>query len=315
MVTIRIENQEEWDKLPKGFKFPVVIEIGGKGYIKVDRIIKNATVVACNSAKVRVCGFTKLEARGSATVWAQDWAKVEARHHATVEVDDSATVSAYDGARVIARYRAKVRATDYTRVEAYFSATVEAYGQSTVEAYDRATVVARMNAVVRVCSENCSVSLYDSSVGYAQMQTTNLTVHSRNAAHIHRAGVTYTKELFLLMYRELIQPDGRILLYKLVRLDRTDFLTGKIAYHGVVECHDWDPDPHREYGGGLHLSPSPEQTEGYQDYTYGELLTCLVHPDDFVVHPSCINKVRCRRVEVVEHPVLLHGKSSRRKTK
>ena len=93
--------------------------------------------------------------------------------------------------------------------------------------------------------------------------------------------------------------DGSIVLYKSVNPETMkDFHTGTIEYSlgAAVDCPDWDPDPSRECGGGLHLSPT---ALGAYQFNTGKLLKCLVDPADIVVFAGSIDKVRCRRVRPV----------------
>lgn len=61
-------------------------------------------------------------------------------------------------------------------------------------------------------------------------------------------------------------------------------------------CPDWDEDPARQCGGGLHLSPSPSLALSYNT---GKVLECEVDPDDVVIYGADITKVRCRKVTVI----------------
>ncbi len=91
-----------------------------------------------------------------------------------------------------------------------------------------------------------------------------------------------------------------ITLYKSVDPETNcDFYTQKIEYiiGKEIECPDWDDNCLRQCGGGLHLSPNPEQA---LEYNQGKLLVCHVHIDDFVVFPFDISKVRCKKVKVIE---------------
>jgi len=97
-----------------------------------------------------------------------------------------------------------------------------------------------------------------------------------------------------------------LVLYKSVRPDTLcDFRTGKIKYAigADLECPDWDPDPERECGGGLHLSYTAAKT---QDFNKGKILKCLVDPSDIVVYSGSIEKVRCRKVRPIAI-VDIHG--------
>ena len=96
------------------------------------------------------------------------------------------------------------------------------------------------------------------------------------------------------------EPTGLVVLYKTVdKKTRCDFYTGKIHYKvgTKVLCPDFDPDPLRQCGGGLHLSPTPQLALSYNN---GQVLRCLVHVDDIAIYGPDITKVRCREVLVVE---------------
>ena len=90
--------------------------------------------------------------------------------------------------------------------------------------------------------------------------------------------------------------DGVVTLYKVTRENGTDHRTGTLKYEGIVTCPAGDPNPNRKCGGGLHLSPTPQQALSYNT---GPVLECRVLPEDIVVYPSDITKVRCRKVEVI----------------
>ena len=90
---------------------------------------------------------------------------------------------------------------------------------------------------------------------------------------------------------------GTVILYKSVNPENgCDYRTGKIKYEGIVKCPDFDPNPERECGGGLHLSPTPGTALSYHQ---GQLLKCRVKKKDIVVNKHNITKVRCREVEVL----------------
>ena len=133
---------------------------------------------------------------------------------------------------------------------------------------------------VAICLEQCTVKEKD--------DTAQVIVCPR---------VLYDKETFLDIYRDQVEGD-HVTLYKSVDPDTLcDFYTGKIKYEGTVTCSDFDPDNDRECGGGLHLSPSPDLA---LSYNRGKVLRCKVHKDDFVVYPHNIDKVRCKKVVVLE---------------
>jgi hypothetical protein len=205
---------------------------------------------------------------------------VKAYGNSTVKAYGNSTVEAYDNSMVKAWDNSTVKAWDNSTVEAYDNSMVKAYDNSTVKAYGYSTVVGHHASVI-ICM------LHDNPDA--------ITVHD-DAREIITKQWLHTVESFIDCYMQNVQNDGRILLYKSVKEDLTDFFSGRIKYEGIVRCPDWDPNPNRECGGGLHLSPTPELALWHNE---GKILQCLVRPDDFVVYPTNIKKVRCREVEVI----------------
>ena len=117
----------------------------------------------------------------------------------------------------------------------------------------------------------------------------------KTATIVHQVKRAVDKPMFLQTLEKV--KEGYVL-YKSVKPDTLcDFQTGKIKYEGVVTCPDWDKDPNRECGGGLHLSPTPGMALSYHT---GKLLRCVVKPRDFVIYQAGdFTKVRCRKVTVI----------------
>ncbi len=108
--------------------------------------------------------------------------------------------------------------------------------------------------------------------------------------------VEYDITSFTGIYKDNLIGKSKITLYKSVNPDTLcDFYTGKIKYAGTVTCPDFDPNPERECGGGLHLSPTPELA---MSFNRGKVLKCEVALKDIVVFGRNIDKVRCRKVTV-----------------
>ena len=178
-------------------------------------------------------------------------------------------------------------------VGAWDSATVEALGNATVMALGNATVMASGNATVRA-SGNATVRAWDNA---SILTLDHNQVHCRmNATSKEYIEPKYNHELL----EAITDHDGTdLVLYKSVDPKTgCDFKTGKIQYKigTVVECPDWDPDPGRECGGGLHLCLSAQQT---QNFSGGRILKCLVRPEDVIIYEPSIDKVRCRAVRPV----------------
>jgi len=114
-----------------------------------------------------------------------------------------------------------------------------------------------------------------------------------NATSKQLSNIGYTKNDLLAIAEH---NNDKIVLYKSVNPDTfCDFYTGKIKYEigKEVECPDWDSNEIFQCGNGLHLSIFPFTAQIYNE---GTILRCLVDPDDVVVFPDDITKVRCRKV-------------------
>jgi len=98
--------------------------------------------------------------------------------------------------------------------------------------------------------------------------------------------------------------NNKLVLYKFVRKNYTDFFTGTIEYKigTIVKCPDWNSNADIECGGGLHVSPSIEFCKRFNNSKDGHALKVLVDPKDIIVHPNPIYpyKIRCRQLEVLE---------------
>jgi hypothetical protein len=157
--------------------------------------------------------------------------------------------------------------------------------------------VARGNSVIRLFSQIKRLALKKFSVAISIGFKARVEFKAETAQLIEQPVATCDKEEFLDIYSKNMQTDGRVLLYKSVQDDDTDHYTGKIKYEGTVRPAKWDPDGNRQCGDGLHLSPTPQLA---QSYNSGKIKKCLVKPEDFVVYPHDITKVRCREVIVLE---------------
>ncbi len=152
-----------------------------------------------------------------------------------------------------------------------------------IKAFSPYVVISRLKHKSTLICQDCTVDVKEKD------DTANI---------IYTKTMIHTKKSFLDIYKDNMIDENNIILYKSVNPNTLcDFYTGEIKYEGVVICPDWDDDENRECGGGLHLSPTPEETLYYNK---GKVLKCKVHVDDIVVHPYHINKVRCKKIEVLE---------------
>jgi hypothetical protein len=183
----------------------------------------------------------------------------------------------------------------------YGNATIQdVYGNATIQdVYGNATIQdVYGNALLKIFSSTVKAALHHDAVAICQ-DCNPIITQTGNAQIIRTQRTRHNINTVLELYKESVQTDGRIALYKSVQPETfTDFWTGKIKYEGIVECPDWDDNPDRECGGGLHLSPTPKLALSYNPS--GVVKKCLVALEDFVVFHGNIDKVRCRKVEVVE---------------
>ena len=141
------------------------------------------------------------------------------------------------------------------------------------------------NATVRAW-DNASILTLDHNQVHCRMNATSKEYIEPKYNHELLEAITDHDGTDLVLYKSVNPKTG------------CDFKTGKIQYKigTVVECPDWDPDPGRECGGGLHLCLSAQQT---QNFSGGRILKCLVRPEDVIIYESNIDKVRCRAVRPV----------------
>jgi hypothetical protein len=237
----------------------------------------SATVQAYGSATVQAYGSATVQAYDSATVQAYDSATVQAYDSATVRASGSATVQAYGSATVQAYDSATVQAYGSATVQASDSATVQAYGSATVQAYDSATVQASDSATVQAY-DSATVQAYDSATVQAyDSATVRASTHA--AVHLHSARAVVTGGVLIdIAALDLRDPatwcgyhgvqvhDGTALLYKAVN---ASLAAGHQYYKATtytigsdVTADDWRDD--HDCGGGLHVSPRPDQAKRYR---------------------------------------------------
>ncbi len=295
MNEILIKNQKEYDALPDNFEEYTIIKVITTKSLKI-------TQTPSKNAEVHICGSTEvIELSGSASI------KSVSGSASIQSVYDSASIqSVYDSASIQSVYdsasikyvsgSASIKSVSGSASiqSVYDSASIKSvYGSASIQSVYGNAVIQILSIDVQIFKirQQTTVILRDCEI--------NLDV-SEDVVIVRRQTATHTVESFCDIYSENIQPDGRIKLYKGVNTDDTDFWTGRIKYEGVVTCPDWDPDPERQCGGGLHLSPS---LETLHLYTKGEKVKeCLVKLEDIMVFPKDITKVRCRAVEVLPEP-------------
>ena len=299
METITVHTQEEFDALPGKFEKYTKIQIAAAAHLRiiVRSARENSSVEARENSSVEAWGNSSVVARGNSSVVAWGNSSVVAWENSSVVAWGNSSVEARGNNSVEAWGNSRVVAWENSSVEARENSSVVAGGNSSVEAGGNSSVVARGNSVIRLFNQIKKLSLKKFSVAISVGFEAKCEFKAETARLIHQPSATYDKNEFLDIHAKNVKPDGRILLYKVTRQDGTDHHSGEIAYCGKVTCPDWDPNPERQCGGGLHLSPTEREAKSYHS---GKVKKCLVHPDDFVVYPHDITKVRCREVEVID---------------
>jgi hypothetical protein len=177
-----------------------------------------------------------------------------------------------------------VVARESAHVVAWGSAHVEGFQNASFKVQEATVVIDRLRqSAIAICLDTqCTVTEKDDS---AQVIVCPRVLHDIGS--------------FCDIYKQNMVGKTAITLYKTVKADFTDHYTGEITYAADTEltCLDWDPNPKRQCGGGLHLSPTPYLALSYHQ---GNIMKCEVKINDIVIYAPDITKVRCRMVKVLE---------------
>jgi len=161
-----------------------------------------------------------------------------------------------------------------------------------------------MNSTVKILSDSViihearqnAILIYQDCTGSLGIKDDSVTINYTKRAE-------YNLDNFIRGY-DVKTENNKLVLYKFVRKNYTDFFTSKIKYKigTIVKCPDWNSDIDRECGGGLHVSPSIEFCKRFNNSKDGHALKVLVDPKDIIVHPNpqYPYKIRCRQLEVLE---------------
>ena len=277
------------------------IEIHSQAEYDQHKDSEYALVIRCPTERIIVRGRSRVE------VW--DNSYVEARDDSHVEARDNSHVEARDNSSVVALGNSSVEARSNIPVVAYCNSSVVAYGNSPVVARNNSHVVALGSSHIMALDDS-SVEAYSNSYIEAWDNSSvdafdNSHVLTHNNNRVRTFGNATSKKWIQPKYDRTIldaipEKDGEdIVLYKCVNPETNcDFHSGKIRYEigAEVVAPDFDPYPDRQCGGGLHLCFSALDT---QVYNKGKILKCLVRPEDIVIYPHDISKVRCRAVRPV----------------
>jgi len=300
MKTLVVKTQTEFDAIGE-CKEHTIIEIKSDPglWIIVRKVPANSHVVAWGSSHVVAWGSSHVEAWGSSHVeaWgsshvvARESSHVEARESSHVVARESSHVEAWGSSHVEAWGSSHVVARESSHVVARESSHVEARGSSHVSGLESAVIAVWALAVVIEKLKHAAVLILEDGV------KSRLPKRDKGTTVIRRNKFLHTVKTFSEIC-EAGDSKGTVTLYKSVNKETgCDFQTGKIKYEGTVVCPDWNPDPNKECGGGLHLSPTPGAALYY--HSQGKLLKCEVKLKDIVVYAPCVTKVRCREVKVL----------------
>jgi hypothetical protein len=212
----------------------------------------------------------------SAHVVAWESARVEAKGSAHVEAKGSAHVVARGSAHVVAWGLAHVVAWESAHVVAWGLAHVVAWGLAHVVAKDFVSVVKREKTVKIKKSKRVVVIV------------PNYPAHIKDWSRLKGIGIL----------------KGRILLWKTVKKDGTDFHTGKISYINTAVAPDWNPSAKIECGEGLHLADSPSGARYFvllkEEFRLIQVSAKITHCVCFPGNPSYPMKIRAKECKFVK---------------
>ena len=167
-----------------------------------------------------------------------------------------------------------------------------------VVAWESAHVEARGNALLRVLDSKVQLKIYQQVVAIAQNCSPKILHQDQTAQLFNTIKAIHNIDSFLAI-KNLLVIDGKTTLFKYVRDDFKDHYSRTLSYEpgNVVHEPNWDPDPERQCGNGLHLSASLDDARCYN--SSGRAIACEVALKDIVIYSPDITKVRCRTVKVI----------------
>jgi len=326
MICKEIHSQEEYEANK---------DFGGILVIKCQGIILrgNASAELCENASTELWGNAHAVLCENASAILRDNARAELWGNASAELCENASAILRDNARAelggnahaVLRENAWAELKENTHAELCENASAilrdnaraELWGNAHAVLCENASVELRENAHAEL-RENTRAVLRENAHAVLRGNASAVALDNAFALLYDQASAKKLMNATVKKYKERVydakifgaiteHQKGKIVLYKSVNPETLcDFHTGKIKYAiGTdVECPDWDPDPNRDCGGGLHLSHTAAKT---QDFNRGKILKCLVDPKDVVIYSGSIEKVRCRKV----HPIAvvdIHGR-------
>jgi hypothetical protein len=233
----------------------------------------------------------------SAILWGNSRAILRDNSHAELGGDSSAELR--DKSRAVLWGDSSAILWGDSRAELRDKSRAVLWGNSSAVLWDKSRAVLWENSLAKVFSKESQITANHHSV--VVLEGVVAQIHNGPDTHIiKREAFCHNIESFQQTYGLILTENGEVTLYKIVQDNFKDHWTGRISYKpgNTVTCPDWDPNPQRKCGGGLHLSATPQDARRYNGT--GRLLLCAVKLEDIIVHPEDITKVRCRSVRVLK---------------
>jgi hypothetical protein len=185
--------------------------------------------------------------------------------------------------------------------------------KSKAELFDNSEAYLYMESEA-ICHDSTKVEMYDSSK--AKLYDFSIaTIYNHTSTNIDKLSplaqiinINYPSDIktWCLM-KNIAINNNKIILFKAVNIDYTDFFTGKLKYEIGKEIVDpeWDPNYNQECGKGLHFSNSESWLRLYisKDHDNFKILKVEVDINDCKCIPGVIyftNQIKARACKVIE---------------
>ena len=240
-------------------------------------ILKDTTEVININAELRGNSSAVLRENSSAELWG----------NSSAELWGNSSAELWDNSSAVLRENSSAELRGNSSAVLRDNSSAELWGNSSAELWDNSSAELRGNSSGSVF-DNAHILIMDNLNGHKLKSCGNGSIKNYKDPY-------YDKNILDLFEKE----NGLQVLYKVVD-EKTlcGLQQGGIPYEvgREVVCPDFDPNPERECGGGLHLCLEPSHT---LKFGKGKILKCLADPVDIVIYPKSIEKVRCRAVKVV----------------
>ena len=160
-----------------------------------------------------------------------------------------------------------------------------------------------MNAIIRIISSGVSILEAHQNVVLVYQNSDGLPKEKDDTVIINRTKqAKFNLQNFIKIYGVEGNSDEKLILYKFVKKNYTDFYSGKIEYKigASVIAPDWNTD--NECGGGLHVGATIDFAKSFYLNTEGRSLKVEVAMADIGVHPNpdYPHKIKCKKLKVLE---------------